>query len=186
MPRSFSQSSALSAILSDIARIAVGAWSEAKMCSRPALTVSFVVQCLVDRDRRGIDTEFGEHLEIAAQPVAGAGIDRGLGPLHRGRAEAGFGNGQRQHGEAAVAKLRQVPRRHAAALDIVDPDRRDRLVVEAEIQRHEGQLALARQLDQPRAVLDAEDDEAVDQRALDVPGELLLVDRRDQRDARRR
>ena len=70
----------------------------------------------------------------------------------------------------------KVSRRHPCAGDVVDADRRDRLVVEAEIQRNERKPAIAGQLDQPRAALEAEHDEAVDQRALDIPGELLLVD----------
>ncbi len=73
--------------------------------------------------------------------------------------------------------------REARAGDVVDAERCDRLVVEAEIKGHEGQAALAGELDEPRAAFEAEDDEAIDQRAADVPGELLVIGGRDQRNA---
>ncbi len=76
-----------------------------------------------------------------------------------------------------------MARRQARAGDVVDADRRDRVVVEAELERDERQLALARQFDKARTAFDAEQDETVDKGALDVPGKFLLVAGRYKRDS---
>ena len=83
--------------------------------------------------------------------------------------------------ETAVAQLRQVPGCHLRPGIVVDADGRNGLVGLAQRQRHERQLPLAGQLHQLFAVLDAQQHEAVDQGALDIPGQPLAVAGRNQR-----
>ena len=79
----------------------------------------------------------------------------------------------------------QVLDRHSCAAAIVDQDRAH-IRSGVDIDRHERKPPAPGEFDQPVAVLDALDDEAVDERAVDAPRRLLAIGRRDQRDARRR
>ncbi len=89
-----------------------------------------------------------------------------------------------QDAEAAVPEPGKMTRCQLCAGIVVDADRRDGLVGLAERQRDERQLPFAGKFHQLLSILDAEQDETVDQRALDIPGEPLVIARRNQGEPR--
>ena len=89
---------------------------------------------------------------------------------------------ERQDAETAVAEGEEMLGGLSRAAAVVDHDRA-RVRTGIDIHRHEGQPATSRRLDQPVAILDALDDEAVDEGAVDAPGGGIAIDRRNQSDA---
>ena len=142
------------------------------------------IRGLVDRHVADGDTRGGEPVSIARKPVAGDRVARRPPAFLVGKTEPPVADQFERHdGHGAVAELDDVFRRQPRPLAVVDAHRRG-AGAGVDVDGDEREVPPSGEVEEPRPVLEAVENESVDEGALDVPRRRVVVMGRDEGEAR--